>query len=727
MISMLSLMNNMFSCSSNIQLAFNIYSPNQTVNKDNDIRSQKIIIQGLDNSQLRQYIIKLLNIHKYKKKTIPTKILKIWLCQLKLTGFFKSVNIKYETKASCQVICLSLVTHPMVRRIKVINSSNKLIPVNYIKSLISPQLGLPVNTVNLKESIEGIKSWYLNRGYFNIDINIEYNLSESTLSIDIDECLMNNIHVIIVPYSQNISKLQKVILDDWLGKILSINLHEPINLYYLDKKLGELQNKKFIQQGYYKIHNRDVRELLIYIQPTSKRPTYLFGKKNIITRHFLELIEILYNYTLPSFVFYKDFSSYITSKIHKYYCKSIAYNKLSNCTYLNMSQHDFMLFPLLIRDLSPMITNPSTKWYIYNSLLTLNDNLGLKHFVRYFDRCNSNILINITALNLGPLIDIKYNLPFLQIIKYWTSSMTIHFSNSINLYKKYYKDIFNNYNDNVLVYPRYSLIHRRNLLFNVQHTIYDYTHIDNNLFIKKLTHKSLLFHNYVRWQKLKYITCEDFLFPSFIQRTLENSSIFIKHILGLNINLGKRNKLLSGTDQYCIEIISWIPTYNGRYSSFANVHKLTYSLRKKILIRYHDINILLKYIRWLGNSQYLPVPEQSMFISPDIIRGYTKEQYVVPYQLNSFRLEYYMPNVDKNIIYLFVDYLTNRYTFSPSDRNCLIHLALGDSSTNPLLKISYGFGLQIMTPIKQIPPLKLEYAYNISNGQCLHLRVENVN
>ena len=724
-ICILLLIDNTFACRYNSKLAFHFYSPSQTHNQDSNIKSQQIIIIGLDNSKLRQKIIKLLQIDNNKRSMISKKELRSWMCKLKLTGFFKSISIKCDEHNKHQIISISLITHPILKNIRFLNLYSKLIPANYVRTIIAQHIGLPINMIDLEESIQSIKLWYINRGYLNVNINIIYNINKNRIDVNIDEYLINKIKIVLIPYSSSLVQFQQVALDHWIEKILSINLNEPLNTKNLDKKLRELNDRNFIQQSYYKIHNNTARELFIYINPVNEHPTYLFGKKNLITSNFVELIETLYNHKLSSFIFHKDFSVFIISKIYNYYCKSIIYNNLTNSIYIDMSQNDFTVLPLYIRTLYFCISQLSSHLHIYDSLLTLNDNFGLRHFIRYFDKYNSNILINITAPKSGPLIDLHYNLPFFYIMEYWTGNLKLYFSNNINLYKKYDRYMTHNYDHNFLIYPKNSLTYHYQLLLNLRHNLYNDTSISNDLLLRQLSNKALLFKNYIRFQKLKYYKLEYCQFTSFLKQKLENCSRFIKYKSNLTIYLNQRKKLLFGPDQYHIEIISLVPNNSIKnYSSF-NMHRITHNLSKKIPIRQHYLSFSLRYISWLGHNQFLPFSEKSCIINPDIIRGYTKDQYFIPYQLKSCKLEYYIPQVGERMMYLFVDYLNSIQTVNNN-----LHRFIGLNSihiqANPLLKMSYGFGLQIMTPIKQIPPLKLEYGYNINNGQCLHLRVENV-
>nr|YP_009315530.1 Hypothetical protein ORF_4 [Liagora brachyclada]SCW24188.1 Hypothetical protein ORF_4 [Liagora brachyclada] len=725
-ISIILLINKIFSVGFNSKLAFNIYDPYQTNSEDHHIKYQQIIIQGLDNNHLKQKVIKILKIDNQNKSKISKKKLKSWLCKLKLTGFFKSINIRYDKNHGHQVIYISLIPHAILRDIRILNLHAKLIPIYYIQPVISKHLGLPVNMIDLEESLQLIKLWYSDRGYLGININVKYKIEEQGVDIEIDEHLVNRIRIIVIPSNQTLLKFQQITLNNWLKKLLYISLDEPINTRNLEKKLRELQNKKLIQQGYYKIQNTSVRELFIYIHPVNERPTYLFGKKNLITQNFIEVIETLYSHTLSSFIFHKDFSIWTISKLYQYYSQSIGYRSINNGIYIRMSQYDFILLPLFIRTSSFSISSLANNWHVYDSLLTLHDNLALKHFVYYFDKYNSNILINITSPNLGPLIDFQYNLPFFYIMENWTSSLSLHVSNNANQYKKYDKHITNNYHDKLLIYPKSSLTHQYNLSFSINHSVYDTINIYNDLLVKQLNNTSLVFKNYIRFQRLKYSIHNSHVFTSFMRQTLDNFSTFIKHKFVLTINLNGKKSLLLGLDQYNIEVVSLIPNHNIKHYSALSIHRITHSLRKQMLIRCHYLNLSFKHISWLGQTQYLPVSEKSYSIGPDVIRGYTQDKYFPPYQLNNFKVEYYIPQPGERIIYIFLDYLINPQLININSNN-IIRLNCISRQINPLVKMSYGLGIQITTPIKQIPPLKLEYGYNITNGQCLHLRVENVN
>lgn len=132
-------------------------------------------------------------------------------------------------------------------------------------------------------------------------------------------------------------------------------------------------------------------------------------------------------------------------------------------------------------------------------------------------------------------------------------------------------------------------------------------------------------------------------------------------------------------------------------------------------------------LTFIGRVESLPFSERFLVIGPDIIRGYNEEVFQFPFKFAKVKLEYHIKLASYNAIFIFLDYAQN-INWQRKFHNYSDNLLFSPYSSNRFnefqTRLGYGIGLQINTPIKQIPPLRLEYGYNIHNGKCLHLRLD---
>nr|YP_009314713.1 Hypothetical protein ORF_4 [Neoizziella asiatica]SCW23168.1 Hypothetical protein ORF_4 [Neoizziella asiatica] len=707
-----------FSYSTNHQLAFNIYHLSKSNSQNHQIQSQQIFIKGLDNRIFRNKIISLLNINKKSTFILSSKDLQLWIRILKRSGFFHSIRTKYNFSQGHQKIFIYLTPNPTLKEIRITNLHQKLISKSYIKKVFKYHLGLPLNFYQLEKQMALVRRWYIQRGYLKARIHLNYNIkTDNRIEINIDEYKIDKIHLII---SQNsINFLQQVNLNYWLQTVLHTNLHKPLNLSELESCLQELQKQNIIQHSYYEINEHNYRELFIYLQPLPKRSTYIFSKQKVITRHFLESLEALFNYSFFMPILDKDFSIFIISKIHKYYTYIVNCIHFNNAIYYKMSQYDFMFYWSFLKSLSLSDISHHNVWYIKNAILILNNNFGLRYVIRHLDKYNSSICINLLLATVGPLADCKYHIPYIHLVRYLTSSIVIHFSKSINIYKQYTNDIRMNCNYNTLIYPKNSLIEQHKIRMQIQHCLSKRINIYNNVVINNFICKSLLFKGSIRFQKLFNYTISSNFYRSFIGNHIYNFHSFTQYKLGFTVPFSKKHPQLKNQDQYNMEIISLISTTNINYKLSMVMYKIQHYLQKQINIHNRVFTFSCRLISLIGHQKYLPLSERSIIIGPDVIRGYIKDCEDFPLLSQNYKLEYAINRTKGRAIYLFIDYLANRHEYE--DMNAIADLL--NHHINTSLKISYGIGLQIITPIKQIPPLHVEYGYNIAHGQCLHLRV----
>nr|YP_009313894.1 Hypothetical protein ORF_4 [Hommersandiophycus borowitzkae]SCW22148.1 Hypothetical protein ORF_4 [Hommersandiophycus borowitzkae] len=681
------------------------------------IKHYEIVIDGLNNKILRHQIINLLNNHKPAKSILSYKDLKVWINKLQQLGIFQSIHVKHHNNDLCQIIYLNLTINPLIKTVKIRNCRQKLIPLSYLYHTFQNQLGKPLNFVHIRQKIALIKKWYTDHGYMDVHINVQY--FNNIIEIEIDEPIVKTTHIIV--NSPHISEEEvegyEFVHKDYLKETLQTYIRGPLNLLKLGKVLTDLKNKNLFKQSDYKIHRYDHEIVLcIYIEPLNYRSTYLFSKKYFVTQNLLELIESFSNQGLFFRHLNHNFSFLNIPKIYKIYNALIMNSTINSRLLYKMSQYDFMVYPSFLKIYSELNNSMHNDWNLPGTFFISNNNLGFRHAIYYLSKYCFNCLIDISIPDIGRSIDIKYEIPLIKTCHKVITNIIIRFNKIVYLDHMDYHSA--SIKDSISVYAKHSLVNHKNILIHINHCFLSSLNLSAYINIQQSISQILFFKNYIRFNQLRDYILSSYDSCYFSRKYVDNLTKLTKYKLGLKLPLSAidTNNQLINFSLYDLEISYSIPNNIPHNISNIYINKITHKLTKKCHIRKNTLMIYLQSVQLIDKVQDIPFHEDSV-----IIDHYSKKYINLPTNIQNCKLEYYLYNYNDNITYCFVDYFHNNKHFV---FNKIHYNDYSYTYDYVPLRISYGVGLKIITPIKQIPSLRFEYGYNINNKQCLHLKVE---
>nr|YP_009314508.1 Hypothetical protein ORF_4 [Liagoropsis maxima]SCW22762.1 Hypothetical protein ORF_4 [Liagoropsis maxima] len=702
------------------------------------IQSQKIVINGINNSFLQHKLLMLMDINISQKDIIPLKEIKHLSNKMKLSGFFTHVELTSYMKKSHQVILINVVMNSILKTISVTNYKDKLISYSYIWCIFRDQLGKPMNFMHIKHNADLLKQWYHDRGYTSAEVIIKYDNSNYTnINIDIFEGVINKIDIVACSKGQQMSNLKKALPTTLILNIIHQKPGERFNLHHLERGILHMKNQKLISQCQYEIiydvcKTKQVK-LILYVELTNSRSTHMFSKKVSIAYSLIESAELLVDYSLNHLLgnqehYHLVTRSQILTTIHNFIITSC---RLYHTLYLPIYNYDYSLYPILSQYSSyRQIVYKLNEWYLTQMILIAGDNFGFRHYMRYLGKDNSNIMIDASFPKSGPSVTIKYQIPYNQKF----SSL----SNYISFCVKYITYVYNNHNVPILLsQDQKTCLHYKNLILKDQsfslilyHFLTSSLITQEELDFKNMIHESILLQNKMRFSFLAnhdkmIIQRNNISYSSFIKKWVHNMYSFFRFKVFINYNLFHKIKTQFSPDTYTLEFIHIIPYSKTNYKKTSYGTKIIYKMKKSLQLSKNIMVVSIKFINLIGNFKCLPLSEEAFLLSPNTIRGYIEQLIPFPYKFTSLNIDYHLPITKHNTIFIFFDCAYSQ-AFEMYINNHYLHFfrSLLNQQNNSNIKISYGLGLQVMTPIKQIPPLRVEYGYNITNSQCFHLRID---
>nr|YP_009313690.1 Hypothetical protein ORF_4 [Helminthocladia australis]SCW21944.1 Hypothetical protein ORF_4 [Helminthocladia australis] len=702
-------------------LAFHMPSMYQVKHNKNSIKSQEIFINGLDNLRLRKRIIKMLKIDNNSRKIISTKDLNILMNRIKSAGFFKDVRVDKYLNGTHQSIYFTLKPNPILQTVTIINYRNQLIALNHIRSIFIDQLAKPINFTSIQNKILCIKQWYINCGFTEIYIKIKYDqLNPTNINIEIVESIIQKINISIMAHDNSHQYINKRTLDSWLKEIFQIAPYKPLNILKMQNGLTYLQSRKMVQKCNYRINsNHSNIDLDIFITPLNRRSTYLFSKKTAINRYILESIQSFLDHSLNFLVLSQDFFISTLSEVSQNIVELYDYHNLYTSVYSSMSQYDFNVYLGMVRDLSNLFNHSLNQWYFSQLMLMSGDNFGFRQYLHYLGDCNATCLLNARFPTVGPCLYFKYEVPLFKILNSIKSHISFVLADSMSSHRYENRTEIEYHREKTSVHAKNSLMNVKSLSIQINNELINRLQISQHLNICQLNHKSFLLTNYLRTYRLSETNNYLYLGSLFKKKWIDNIYSCIKYKSSLSILFSINSNPVFYNDNFSIESVYLIPFNKYGHNLVNWTQKIVYSLKKTFQIQSHIFVTYVYSSHLMGEQKNSSIFDEFSKISNSI--QYTEKH--IDYSRN-YKVEYYLPAKYLNI-YLFLDYMHNHdctYASAIFLQKC--RKLLPTNSMDLHFKLNYGIGYKLITPIKQIPPLRIEYGYNINNSQYLHLKVE---
>nr|QHO64190.1 hypothetical protein [Lympha mucosa] len=727
------------------QLTSNRYTSFNLVSVQPINISSEIIINGLNNLTIKKKLKTFFKITTNSNIYITKQQIKYLINKLKLSGFFEYVSFNIYYLGTHQVVVIDLVANPILNKVYIIDYENKLITDSYLLFLFRSQLGYPKSFAKIRYSINQMIKWYNLRGYKWIQINLEHNNHNSNnLIFKINEGKINKIEIVnCIKKNEPIINGGLNISSNLIVTILNIKLNKALNIKSLEDGIFNLKLKKIVSQCHYNIipnnDNENSITLLIKIKIFNKKSIYLFANKIIIPPNLLQSLELLIEYTLDYFLFnnalaHSIFTNTTNILFDNIFLSQIYYHNLQ--VYTNMSKYDDRPYKLLNKPCVSFLQE-MYEWYLTPLIFIVNDNFGFRHYISNINNINQTHIFDLQFTPLGIYLNFQYENPFINIFGY-----------SFNLFKcSIFQQTYTHFQNKFPI-----LLHQiNNQCFSYKNAVFYQKGIKIELYnehgtrflcreelsVRKISKQYVLLYNYLSWQKLDHLIDPCFmnnLYSNFKQVCVKN----IQHFLCFNFRLiYNKNHFFYYQFQklkFVLESIHFIPTIANKYNNFFNKylnysHNFKFKVTKSSILKLFSAPLnkqifisTIEMITSLGSKYHFPFSEVFFLMGPDRIRGYKEQLLYLPnLKLLVINLEYHLFFLNDNSMFIFMDYIYDiNYLKNYNTMGILYNLY----DINQFgYKLGYGLGMQIQTPIKQIPPLRLEYGFNMHNNSCFHLRI----
>lgn len=708
-------------------LAFNIFLKEKytnTLNIDAAI-SHEIIINGIDNYILKDKLLERLDIQNINNQIISTQNIDSLITKIKLSGFFTHIDISHQILNGHQIIYITLNINPVLKSITIINLQEKLIPSEYIISLFNKQIGYPINFIEVNKNINLMQYWYHSRGYKWTDVNI-HNLTylDGNIIINISEGMINRIEVL--NYHQQADFTNSLPTSLFL-ETLKIKPDTLLNTKKIDDGILKLKQQRVIGHCNYEIvadHDNKLNICFI-VGLLDDRYTYLFTKNVSITSSLLESMDLLLQSSLNHFFYNHNGELDVFNVIYR-----TIYNhnyNFFNSIYFNMFDYDNQALDLLnpkkIR-LWPRIN----EWYLTQLIFVAGDTFGFRHYIRNVGKAHSNYVIDMRFPVTGPYLNLRYDQPWTRIYKDILSHINIRFHKDTYIFHKNYIPVLLEQLNDSMFYYKNSILSDTSLNLTCKHSCNGSTQLFEYIRIKQIVSQYLLLHNLPAWNSLKF-NMHSSVNPNysyFKQIWINNIQEFFQ--LDMKIIF---TQLYSSFKNYeaIIESNHFIPK-KVRSIFYRLPINLNYNnrMRFRINAKYKFVNKFINFeselLTFTGRLEFLPYSEHFFLIGPDIVRGYKEEVFPFPLKFGKVKLEYHIQFANYQSIFVFLDYAKNMKMINGFKHYQILLSQYYLYKFNDFnIRLGYGLGIQIQTPLKQIPPLRIEYGYNIHTGNCIHLRL----
>lgn len=584
-----------------------------------------------------------------------------------LTESIKSyINIIDKTK---YYIC-RLNMNPVLERIIILKYKNLLIPKHILWKCLNPLVGLPKNYKSFYRTIEKIYLWYKDRGLEYININLIDYYKSNQIYIKIIERQINSIQLIC---KSQISLVNIAYLENRMHKDLSKFIGQRLNINEINQEIQKFKDFKFIKTCKYKIIDHDNK------------------------------IKIIIHYEL-----YKNSISYVNEKNVYLNNTKYAYYIADKRNQLNKITRIIDLFSTL----NQKINDIKNKLYRYSK--TIEQNLLFNFSMWNQNYFYKNLILDYKFIKRHLYYDIFLLLPNSQQHNNLIVYLLIHIYNCLHKILIHYPSIITQINIKKCSIAYFcSRVYGINIKF--QQTTE--SHLDINCKINYLlsfrNKRSLYLIN--QFNNIRWLNITDNIdhISRIINKTVQEKSI--------ELHFSIKNRRSNASFIASLTSLIYLPfkKLNLRYSAY-HLHQTLIIKWKKIFIlnknissvtiHKNSLNIYIqlyfpyiykdyKYINFKNLLKYNNVDSKNY--SYNLI-------YTNIYPLFLYKIEYYYVINNYFSFYVFNNYIRQLFinnisrTYLYTDR--VIHL--------PKNTINIGSGIQLKIPIKNIPPLSIEYILN---------------
>lgn len=636
---------------------------------------------------------------------------------MKTSGYFSVLHLNNRYIFKREVASIFVLPNQILKKIYIYNIHKKLIPQTFLMKQFQKQVGLPKNFTNLNLALSRIMKWYSDRGYQWALVDIHNMMDPSSIIININEGLINTITTEY--YTSSFEKLSDILFTQRIEQYLGVTVGLPLNINFVQRKINYLKNNKLIANITYSVERSkddpSSLDIVFQVQELKDKELLIFGEETStlyqIVKYFDQLIG-------PS----NSCRQWLTAYAFNINLNTYYFN--SGLNYIYNDQQD--LIRLLIdflfkrRDFIENQHNllPLSSW-------TKKSTIGFRLYLRNIGRTNSFCAFNIKSIKNILNMKALYLDPSLLVNNNSSIQVTMHVFKQQHAVKDSKSSIF--------LRKQYFSQYLIESLFVYNCT--SYFSVSEKILLSQTSLISYFFHSpeaiYVRDKaKDKISSNYDFL--------RHNTKVLYQNVLTLLLILHYQNfnSLDWPTKGYQTEFHSlyFIPFQKSDFLSYHCVYNYKSLFSHKI--HFTQVSYIGLPFRFNNRMHHILVSRLKIqsHLGADALSllnyNYTACNILYKFLIHfciKFRLEYHVPISTSWRILVFYNYLDSfslqliqKVPFIP--KFCLNQ---GRFKSTLAKKFFYGLGIQIRLPIKQIPPLSIEYTINSSRQFCLYLHISH--
>lgn len=638
------------------------------------------------------------------------------LRKIRTNGYFSLLCINHKAVYTKEIRNIFIIPNNILKRVYIHDKEKKLIPHKFLKKLFQTQIGYPKNFANLNLALAKIMKWYSDRGYQWSLVEIQQTKDPSSLIVNIHEGLVKTIT--IEYYTFSCTNFSNSLYMKPIEQYLDVRVGIPLNINYLQKKINYLKDNQLVGNIVYSVERskNDLTSLDIKFQIQELR-----DKEVLVLADTVQTTYPIISHTYDLLGQYNNFShQLLTSNII-----SLSASQLQGC-YFNTktaSPSRYINTSELIQSVVCFVSYRTSLVSSYFNLQTLlrwtkKNTIGFQIYLRNLSRSKSFCVLslkfiqnelNIKVSYLNPALIINQNFSFqfvLQIIKQYNSifaNTQSVFLTKIDLAQFIIESIF---------------VYRFTSCFS----------ISEKILLSRAIHKDSLFYNS---ENLCFHTQNNNQVTSNCDIFKQNTKLFYQEFLTLLLSLRYQNFNHLGWPLkghlFEVKSLYFAPFQKSNFLSYHFLNNYKNLFFHKIFVKeVSHFSLPIYFTAHLNHILVSTIKCQSNLSTDTVslLLSNNSSNYIFNFS-TKVRIDYLVPITNNTRLCIFYNYL-DCFLIKSSKRLRDIYLDLRNHrqiQSFLLEKISCGFGIQFKLPIRQMPPLSVEYTVNSRHHFCIYLHI----
>nr|QUE29537.1 hypothetical protein [Erythrotrichia foliiformis] len=712
---------------------------------------KKIIIVDTGNGNLNNFIrlkFKLEDLEQNNQE-IGQQTLNSLLNAMKISGYFRSVNIKSKIINKQQRITIECHSMSPLKSVKIQNNHKVIIPQKLIYRLFKEQINKPQNYKLINKALKCIYKWYYEKGFQWVNVKVIQKEPES-IELKITEGIINSIQFRFIKHMEE-SKSKHIFFIQSIREFLNIKEGCRLNYNEIETKLNELKQKNIFENCDYTVlkskSQPEQLDLLLSIYEPPDRTTFLLGNNTNFRPGIVETIESKIFNSIN--IFFKDIlytnkvslnqnneqQEYLTNIRNKSYIPIYNYNSQKIINKILTAQHTFSVGDLY-------------EWYANPTHFINSNSLGIHYNIQNIGAQKEYIKVNFKLPSVHKNLIITYCKPWITLYRNRNSLLQIKFiKESFYANHKKVTDLLSQiFNYKFIFLDSLSSIKRLKVKLKTQ--------LDNCWGLKQTLRVESIEQKKTSLQKKSEILLAKIVTD--LTTLKQNPHIFIhgtsQLVSNTNSNFFSIDTKLKYRFNYnhdidwsksgsnCMVLAKYSMPYtvtsqnklSQHYKKFSQRTILKYTGYKhydseKIICNHHFSFVDLEFGNLIGSSTFFPWTEKFELKFPDYMIKEKGKIHNFPSSFYRIRLEHHLGNPENHSILLFCNYLhSNKRNLFHGNKDILNITSRIANNEGPNSRFNGGIGYQFRTSIHRLPPIRIEFSISPQSGITIYFRIIEV-